>query len=468
MSLGLSRKELCDVVGGEASPFEGKLAFRGVEFDSREIKGGELFVALKGEKSHGHQFLQQAFDRGAALFMVEDKALLDSFPEPERLIIVKDSLLAFQNLAAWWRRERGIPVLAVTGSVGKTTTKEIAASILLKKSQGVYSQKSHNNHVGVPYTLCKMSREHEWAVIEMGMNHAGEISALSKIARPDVALITQIAPAHIEFFKDINAIADAKLEIVDGLPKTGALIWNSDDDVLKEGVRRSPQAAKIKSLTFGKTEGVDIRVREIHAEAFDGISFVLQGLGPDLPISMNILGKHNAVNAAGAVLAARTLIPSITPEEIKSGLEGFKAPLMRLNLISLAEDVRIIDDSYNANPASVASSLDLLADLKSEGLVCGLLLGDMKELGDKASLLHQEIGVKAAGLDPAFFVAVGEYAEALLAESRAKGIDCVAAETPEAAAQAILGREYNVLLVKASRGVGLDRAVKALIGGVGA
>lgn len=468
MSLSLTRDQLAEILKATTTePINAKLSFQGVEYDSREIKGGELFVALKGQQDHGHSHVEMALSRGAALCLVENSNFLTHPQHAERFLVVEDTLKAFSSLANWWRKQLKLPVIAITGSVGKTTTKEMIAAILLKHSKGLYSQKSHNNHVGVPYTICRASREHSWAVLEMGMNHAGEMTVLSKIAEPDVALITVIAPAHIEFFKDLAAIADAKMEICAGLKKGATIIINSGDPELLAASKRHQldRFFSVKTFSDYSSEGnqADCQMYEIKTFGLDGVEFSIKIQNQELKFAMKILGRHNVIDAAAAVIGAKTLIPDLSWQQIIDGLESFTAPLMRLKLIPLKDGRKLLDDSYNANPASMLALLDVAKDLIAEKLKVGLLIGDMLELGQNSVHYHLEVGKYAASLKPQFIIAVGELAQHYVTCAEAAGIkQVVRAQTPEIAAQLARKLEFDVLLVKASRGVGLDRAVKII------
>lgn len=462
MSIALSKRQLCEITGGKSVREGERLNFERVEYDSREVRGGELFVALKGAVSHGHEHVEAALARGAALCLIEDEGLASTSAHPERLVIVPDTLHAFWELAKWWRRELGIPVLAVTGSVGKTTIKEISAALLLKWNKGAYSQKSHNNHVGVPYTICRISREHRWAVLEMGMNHAGEISTLTKLGEPDVALISLIAPAHIESFPDIHGIVDAKFEIVEGLKKGGTLVLNGDDPLQLEKWKTLNSQKNYNARFFGSSEQCEARVSNVRAFGLEGIEFDLRLMGESLPITLRMLGKHNALSAAAAALAVKTLVPEISTEQLVAGLSDFKAPLMRLAMKHLKGGRRLIDDSYNANPASMGALLDIAGDLKQEKLKIGLMLGDMLELGARAAEFHREIGEKAAALNPQFLIAVGPLSKHYIEAAEKKGVRAIDGGTPETAAQLARKLDFDILLVKGSRGIGLDRAVKVI------
>jgi len=466
MGLALSKEKLGEVVGGKTVSATEKMRFHGVEYDSREVKGGELFVALPGAKAHGHAFLDQAFGRGAALALVEDPRLLTESPHAERLVCVSDSLKGLWALAGWWRMELDLPVLAVTGSVGKTTVKEIAAAALLKHSRGIYSLKSHNNHVGVPYTICRIDRSHAWAVLEMGMNHAGELRALTAIARPDVAVITCIGPAHIENLGSLEAIAQAKLEIVAGLRPGGTLVINGDDRVLAEGLAVCGEIGH-PVVRFGAGPCNDLTVSDVVARGLEGLTFRLSASGAigggQTTATMGILGRHNALNGAAAALAIKRLFPSLGLDDIARGLADFRAPLMRLSIKPLTHDRRIIDDSYNANPQSMRAALDIAADLVASGLRVGLVLGDMLELGERSPSYHADIGGVVAALKPVFCVTVGPLSEAIHTAAQSVGIPAFRAETPEAAAHIARKFGFDILLVKASRGTGLDRTVQTLV-----
>lgn len=464
MAIRLTREELIEIVAGRSTPSAaGKLIFEGVEFDSRQIKGGELFLALKGDNTHGHDFLESALERGAALALVEDVRLLESHPEPERLIVVEDSLKAFWKLANYWRRSLDIPVIGVTGSVGKTTVKEMTACLLLKHSKGMYSRKSYNNHVGVPYSICGISREHSWAVLEMGMNHTGEMAELAAIAEPDIAAIVNIQPVHIEYFKDLKAVADAKFEILQGLKAGAPLILKQGDVELEAGVKRHDAGGRYIVRTFGVEGGADCYSDSFKTRGFEGIEFTLHLDDESIPVQMKVLGEHNSQNAAAAALLARAAFPDISADTIAAGLESYSAPLMRLNVKPLDENRILIDDCYNAGPTSMRAALEMLIDLKTADHRVGLLLGDMRELGETSRELHLQIGELAAGLDPVFLIAVGDFGEELTQAAKAAGIPTFAVDSPVSAAHTALKLDFNVLLVKASRGVQLDKAVQVIM-----
>jgi len=459
--ISLTREKIITILNAKSVNTSERIKFTGLQFDSREIKGGELFVALRGEKSHGHAFLDQAASRGAALCLVEDEKLLGSAKEPERLIVVPDTLEALMKLANYWRKELKTPIAAVTGSVGKTTVKEMTASILVGVERGVYSLKSHNNHVGVPYTLCRIGPEHKWAVLEMGMNHKGEIEALSSIAEPSAAAVCSIAAAHIENFSGIEGIVDAKLEIVRGLKSGSILILNQDSQALLQGISRK-KLVDFKFQYFGQNS-TDARVQKVASLGLDGISFELSLGTESRQVQIGIIGKHNAMNAACAALMARALYPDLSIDQIVLGLSKFQAPLMRLNIRHLPKGGKIIDDSYNANPASMQAALEWVADLISQKLKVGLLLGDMLELGERSAEFHKQLASQVVSLKPEFVVAVGPHSRIIYEQAKQAKIVAFHAETAESAAQIVRKLPFGILLVKASRAIGLDKAVNIIL-----
>lgn len=457
------------------------VSLKGVEFDSREIKGGELFVALPGEVTHGNRFVERAFASGAALCLVEDgdtHSLDTSIREKylERVISVKDSLEAFSIIANWWRMKLNTPIIGVTGSVGKTTVKELMAQILSGASDGYWTKKSYNNHVGVPYTLCHLGHEHSWAVVEMGMNHAGELTRLSKISEPDAVMITCIAPVHIEFFKDIHGIADAKLEILNGLRSDGTVILNFDDEILMSGYKRALalptgelSEGRISLLGFGSvSEQSTVTITNLLSHGLRGISFDLHIQERMFPVNLPLIGAHNALNIAAAVLGAMTLQPAVELERLVSQLPQLKLPDMRLTVHNLSDGRVIIDDSYNANPKSMKAIVDLVQESAEKSKRIGLVLGDMKELGIHAEGAHRELGeiVAQSGVD--FLVAVGEWADVMVQGCVRRGVKHVVCRDSAEALQVLsaFGEKdfrFDILGVKASRSVGLDLLVQGLL-----
>lgn len=463
MSFYSSKEEIVKILSAKTVGTLNGVPCRGVEFDSRNIKGGELFVALKGEVQHGHEYIGEAYKRGAALFLVEDASLLNSFEEPERLLVVSDTLEALWALASFWRRKLNLPTIAVTGSVGKTTTKEILAAILLQKGPGNYALKSFNNHVGVPYTMLRSSDQHAWCVLEVGMNHPGEIEKLSRLAEPDVSVVTEIAPAHIGAFGNIEGIVKEKLSIVSGLRKEGTVVINGDNEHLRGYLTSHPFMEDWKIVKAGSNSESDLYVSKVTSTEEFGISFHVSGSEIDFDTTMQIPGRHNAVNAVIACAGARALLPSITQEELKRGLEQFRAPLMRLNMKIMPDGRLLLDDSYNANPASMDALLQIAFDIKESGKKIGLILGDMLELGALSEQYHRILGQNAAKISPSFLLCVGEMAPLVVEEASKGGIKALVCADPAHAAKMAVTEPFDVLFVKGSRGIKLDQAVHALL-----
>ena len=461
MSISWSKEKLAEVLGAKVKDSTESVIFQGAEFDSREIRGGELFLALKGKNTHGHDFVDRALEKGAALCLVEDESFLEHVEHGHRFVCVKNSLEAFWKLANHYRKELAIPILAVTGSMGKTTVKEMTAQLLLTQENGAYSKKSFNNHVGVPYTLCTIGKQHKWAVLEVGMNNPGEISNLTKIIEPNYVLITGIAAVHLAHFENIEAIAKAKCEIFEGLVKDGTVILNADDELLLE-TYKDTCGDKFSIKTFGKSENSNSRVLNTKSLGLEGVEATIALGDESLEIKIPVPGEHNTINAAAALLAARTFYPDSASKDLIKALNRFVPPLMRLNIIHLKNNKLLVDDSYNANPYSMRVLLELAKQEMSMGRKVGLILGDMRELGDAAEELHAELAKDAAELRPEFLITVGDFAELMCNLVKSAGVKSLSAESPEAAAHAALKLPFDLIMVKASRGVKLDRTVKVI------
>jgi UDP-N-acetylmuramoyl-tripeptide--D-alanyl-D-alanine ligase len=465
----LTKDEIAKIVSGKTKPTSEKITVIGAEYDSRQIKGGEIFIALKGEKEHGHHYIPTAYERGAGLLLVEDEAFLDS-EYSDRVIVVADTLQAFWKLAEYWRLFLNIPTIAVTGSVGKTTTKEILASILMQKGAGNYAQKSFNNHVGVPYTLLKASPQHLWQVIEIGMNRPGEISSLSKITHPDLAMVTEVAAAHIGAFENIEGIGHEKLSIIDGARKGGSFVVNGDNEVIQNLLPSKNLDKDFTLLRVGENKSNDFIISDISVEGIDTIHFTVSDANHKndnhwvLKALLRIAGVHNAKNAALAVVAAHTLFPDLLPEQIAKGLERFVAPLMRLNLKEIPGpgNKMMLDDSYNANPASMKAMLAIAADTKRVGKKIGLILGDMLELGAFNEEYHRALGEQVKELQPEFTFLVGQSSQ-IVQNAIGTSLKTAIFNTPEEAGNAATREAFDMIFIKASRGIGLDRAANAIL-----
>ena len=441
--------EIATAVGGTTS---GGFAANGVAFDSREVEAGDLFVALTGENTDGHRFLDGAFARGAAGAIVSEDT---SYPH----VRVADTAAALNALGVASRARTAAKIAGVTGSVGKTGTKE-ALSAALARTPGVRvhkSVKSYNNHTGVPLSLARMAADSDFGIFEMGMNHAGEIAALTRMVRPHVALITAIAPAHIEFFPTgLDGIADAKGEIFEGLEPGGTAIIPFDTSQRERLIAHArPHAGRI--LTFGLHAGADIHARDVvPVETGSLVTAVL----PERELSFTV-GQHGAhwVSNALAVLAAvhaldaDLALAGLALAEM-GGLEGRGARYR------LASGAMLIDESYNANAASMAATLEVLGEEEGRRIA---VLGEMRELGARSAALHAGIAAPLLAAKPDKVVLVGDAMGALAAAIRGKVDVTHVADTAAATAMLLpMITAGDVILVKGSNGVGLAALVKAM------
>lgn len=377
MNLSMAAKSLGATFQGE------DVEFRGCSTDSRTLARNELFIAIKGAHFDGHDFLDSALERGAAAAMVEK----DNQPRLP-LLIVADTKCAMGKLARLWRSEFDIPLIAITGSNGKTTVKEMLVSILRRIAPVLATHGNLNNDIGVPLTLFGLGNEHAYAVIEMGANHPGEIAWLSNMAKPTIALITQCAPAHLEGFGNVDGVAHAKAEIYDGLDDHGCAVINADDDYAEFW---QSKIGNIKQLRFGISKPADVYAQSIQQSAVTGqSSFILKTPVGMTKILLPLPGMHNVMNALAAATCAVAL--DLDLEIIKQGLEEIRPVKGRLEIKAGLNNSRIIDDTYNANPASLNAALDVLNHFNGQHW---LVLGDMGELGIDEEEMHRQAGIAA-------------------------------------------------------------------------
>jgi UDP-N-acetylmuramoyl-tripeptide--D-alanyl-D-alanine ligase len=445
---------IAEATGGTAST---DFSATGVTFDSREVTPGDLFIALKGEASDGHLYLDQSSERGAAGVVV-------SVPTTHPHVLVVDTTVALNDLGRAARARTDAKVIGVTGSVGKTGTKEALFACLDRIDPGCAhrSVKSYNNHTGVPLSLARMPADRRFGVFEMGMNHAGELAELTRLVRPHAAIVTTIAPAHVAFFPNESAIADAKGEIFQGLEPGGTAIVPFDSphaERLTAAAR--PHAARI--VTFGLGEGADVRAIETMAVA--GGTFVTAKVGErELSYTISQPGQHWVANSL-AVLAA---VDAVGGDLALAGLAladlgGLPGRGARFTVHVLGGEALVIDESYNANPASMRATLAVLGAEKAARKIA--VLGEMRELGDRSDAYHAALAepVKASGAEPV--ILVGK-AMAPLAAALEKDVELV--HVPDAATargrlQAML-KPGDAVLIKGSNGVGLATLVAALAG----
>ncbi|MGL5677285.1 MAG: UDP-N-acetylmuramoyl-tripeptide--D-alanyl-D-alanine ligase [Cellulosilyticaceae bacterium] len=423
--------------------------------DTRQITDGSLFVPLKGERFDGHAFVGDAFAQGAIATLSEKNELA----HPEMVTIwVADTRKALLDLAAFYRGKFDVPVVAVTGSVGKTTTKDLIAAVLSAKYNTLKTEGNFNNEIGLPLTLFRLEEAHQMAVVEMGMNHFNEIHRLSVTASPDLAVITNIGVSHIENLGSQEGILQAKLEILDGLKSGGPLVINGDDPLLGQ-VQESEEHPVI---SCGQAPHQMYRASEIIMK--DTMTYACVQTPKDTyDITIPALGEHMVYNSLVAIAIAEYF--ELTKEQILEGLMAYIPSKMRMNIKTYPTGMTVIDDAYNASPDSMVAALKVLAHYKTSGKRIAIL-GDMFEMGDFAENLHKEVGRQIAQLDVDCLIAVGDlgrYIQAGLLEV-SDGSETYHYATKEACIEA-LGEHIalqDTVLVKASRGMAFEEIVKAL------
>jgi UDP-N-acetylmuramoyl-tripeptide--D-alanyl-D-alanine ligase len=452
----LTAEELARLTGGRLVR-RSQRSIRGAAVDSRAVVPGNLFVALPGEQTDGHRFVADAAAAGAAALIVTREP-----DDPDALgdvtvVRVTDALRALHAVAAGWRTRFAPLVVGVTGSIAKTSTKEAVAAVLGRRFRTLKNEGNLNNEIGLPLTVLRMEAGHEAAVLEMGMYVGGEIADLARIARPRLGVVTAVQGVHLSRIGTIEAVADAKAELVEALPADGTAILNADDP----RVRAMAGRTAARSVTYGFAADADVGAGDVISAGLDGMRFTLRTGRGHRAVAVPTLGRlavHNGLAAAAVGLAA-----GCTLDQITAGLaDGWAAP-HRTELVRLG-GVTIVDDSYNASPGSVTAALELLAGLSGRRVA---VLGEMLELGDEHDAGHREVGRAAADVADLLVVVGGPGAAGIAGGAREAGLDpgrILEAADRDAAAEALLARlrDGDVVLVKASRGVALDLLVERL------
>jgi UDP-N-acetylmuramoyl-tripeptide--D-alanyl-D-alanine ligase len=410
--------------------------------DSRSIQPHQVFLALRGEQFDGHEFVVGAIQQGAIAAVVEHPIPDTDLP----LLVVENTLQAYQAIARWWRDQFQIPVIAITGSVGKTTTKELIAAVLGTQGHVLKTQANYNNEIGVPKTLLELEPDHDYAVIEMGMRAAGEIALLTQIAHPDIAVITNVGTAHIGRLGSEQAIADAKCEMLQELQPSGVAILNHDNARL---MQTAAQVWQGQTLTYG-LEGGDLQGNLI------GLTLQVAGMILPLPLP----GRHNALNYLAALAVAKVL--KLDWLKLTAGL-AVELPQGRSRRLELPNDIVILDETYNAGLESMTAALHLLAETPGQRRIA--ILGTMKELGDRAPEFHHQVGVLARQLHLNALLILADAAESQAMAAGAKPLptyQCSSSAEVVAKLQQMV-QAGDRLLFKASRAVGLDQVVQAFV-----
>jgi UDP-N-acetylmuramoyl-tripeptide--D-alanyl-D-alanine ligase len=449
VKLSLSRIAEYISASGE---FDSLAVAQGYSIDSRTIQPGELFFAVKGERLDGHDFVEQALGNGATAAVVR-KNSVGRYPAKSSLLAVDDTLIALQTLATAVRRKWSKPLVGVTGSAGKTTTKEAIAHVLATRFRVLKSEGNFNNHFGLPLMLLKLEPEHDVAVIEMGMSHAGEITALAKIAQPEIGVVTNVAPVHLEFFKSIADIARAKYELIASLPAHGTAVLNADDEYVSQFGRDF----RGKVVLYGLKSVADIRAENIVSRGSDGSSFDVVVGGCRDKVLLPLIGEHNIYNALAAIGVA--LERGITPSEAARAIASLAPAEKRGQVVKLG-NITVINDCYNSNPKALQMMVDALAAMPAKRRI--VVAGEMLELGVVGEQLHEQAGRHMAekGIDAV--VGVRGLAKGIVEGAKAAGGKAEFLETPEEAGEWLAreARDGDVVLLKASRGVKLEKALE--------
>jgi UDP-N-acetylmuramoyl-tripeptide--D-alanyl-D-alanine ligase len=454
LKLPLSR--IAELIGACAGEFAADAVATGYSIDSRTIQPGELFFGVKGEKLDGHDFVQQAIEKGAVAAVVGRASERSrAAPTQAKLIIVEDTLDALQLLAKAVRKLWARPLIGVTGSAGKTTTKEAIAQVLSTKFRVHKSEGNFNNHFGLPLMLLKLDPDHDVAVVELGMSHLGEIASLAKIAQPNTGVVTNVAPVHLEFFNSIAEIAQAKYELIQSLPADGTAVLNGDDEYVSQFGRDF----KGKAITYGFGAACSVRAENWQSAGEYGSVFDLAiGTQPER-VTLPLMGRHNVYNALAAIAVG--LEHGVTLPEAIGALGKLSATDKRGQVVRIG-NITVINDCYNSNPKALAAMVDALSGMPAKRRI--VVAGEMLELGPQGEEMHREAGryVARKGID--ILLGVRGLAQAMAESAQETGMAAHFVPSPEEAGKWLATelRDGDVVLLKASRGVKLERALEKL------
>ena len=448
-------RELLAATGGRLLAGREEDTITGVETDSRAVHPGDLFVALRGERTDGHRFVSGALETGAAGCLVEEPP---QTLRPDRFyLLVEDTLTAVGRVAKAYQAKFPIPVIAITGSVGKTTTKDMVASVLSQRFRVLKTEGNFNNELGLPLTLFRLTRQHEMCVLEMGMNHFGEIAYLTEIVSPHVAVITNIGDAHIENLGGREGILQAKSEIFQTMGPEDLAVLNGDDPLLRPLAEELPT----QTVLCGADHQPPYEALEIHSQGAKGLQLTVKTPHATFPVTVPAPGEHMIYPVLMACAIGERF--GLTPEQMQAGVASFVPTKMRMNVLHQG-DLTILDDGYNANPQSMKAALEILS--QTEGTYRAAVLGDMFELGELGPELHRSMGEWAASLGNIDgLLAVGDLAWNIYDAARENGMEGVFYAKDRATAKALLPnfiRPGGVILVKASRGMAFEEITREI------
>jgi UDP-N-acetylmuramoyl-tripeptide--D-alanyl-D-alanine ligase len=458
-------RDILKATGGRLLQGPGGGSIKGISADTRTIRHGEIFFALKGPRFDGHSFLGDVVSKGASGAVVEEE--IKGLPSSLNVILVEDTIKALGDLAFYVRAAHSIPLVAVSGSSGKTTTKEMIASVLGIKRTVLKTEGNRNNTIGLPLTLFGLNNVHDAAVVELGISELGEMKRLAQICRPDVAVITNIGRGHLETLGTVEGVAKAKGELFTSLSPAAVRVVNLDDPmVVKVSEETEAMSKSTKKVTFGSIQGADVHIKDFSLEGPD-----------DLKVNYGVRGEHlsvrfrsplvcNVYNGAAAIAATLPLSPKT--EDIVDGLNSFSPPRGRMEIVMVG-GLTVLDDTYNANPESMAAALETLGKLaaqKTAGRPVAVL-GDMLELGEGSTDAHREVGRTAGRLGLDVLIVVGQWADvvrqgALESGMNEENVHCFNHKTPALSAMKVLLGEGDVVLVKGSRATAMEEIIEGL------
>lgn len=458
MPVELTLEEVKRITGGTVRCRELNTIIKGVSTDTRTIKSGELFIALKGNNFDGHNFIKDAFRKGAVAVIAKKgfkQRMADGI-----VIRVNDTLKALGDIAKFWRSKFNVKVVDITGSNGKTTTKELIAGVLSQKFNVLATEGNLNNLIGVPQMIFKLSDEHEFAVFELGTSRFGEIARLSEITAPSIGVITCIAPAHIEFFKSLQGVLREKIQLGRYLKDDGLLIYNGDDKILSEGVKK----LKCNKLSFGFNRDCMVRCTGIISLGENGSEFCIRSAGVENSFKLRLIGRQNILNALPAIACG--IYAGVEVEKIREGLMNVSPLKGRWLKIKGHGGSIIIDDTYNANPASLITGIEEVIQIYGDRRIT-LVIGDMLELGRSSRRLHKEAGEKISSMNIYRLFTIGELARDIATGAKAKGFPAdkiYITESKEEVVRELKDKlnERDVVYVKGSRALRMEEIVKEL------
>jgi len=457
--MNLTLEEISNAVGGALEgPRNTKV--KGYSIDTRTLHAGEIFFAVKGPRFDGHEFLDQAFQKNASAVVVEEAGLKPAPGRAQPMIHVRSTVAALQTLARHVRRQWRNPIIGVTGSAGKTTTKEMIAAVLGKKFTVLRSVGNLNNELGLPLCLLRVERHQNIGVLEMGMSAKGEIRRLASIAEPNEGVVTNVNPVHLEFFKSVDEIAEAKAELLEGLhdPKVGYL--NNDDS----RVRAMSRKFSGKIITYGIKSVASFKVQQIQDLGLDGTAFTVHHGRRDIQFVLPLLGQHNVANAIAAVAVGVT--HEVSWDQIREALAEMKPEKMRGQVVKSREGFAVIDDSYNSNPRALSEMIRFMGKLQGYQRKI-LVAGEMLELGPEGSEMHRNCGREAAKAGIETIIAVQGQSAEILEGAVETGMDRARLKFARDAVEAGdllagLVKKGDAVLIKGSRGVKLEQALNTL------